>query len=224
MKILIVEDDPAILIGLEAVLREDYYDVTSSSDGLEAYHLAKNNYYDLIILDIMLPNKSGIDICTDLRKNNINTPILMLTSKNTEFDKIIGFNSGADDYLTKPFSIIELKLRIKAIMRRIGNFSNPSIHQLNDIVVDYDKMDAFRDYKPLSLNIKEFNILKLLINNRGKAVTRETILNEVWGYDSYPTSRTVDNYILSLRKKIEIDPANPNIITTIPTFGYKICK
>lgn len=221
MKILIVEDDPAILIGLEAVLKEDGYNVETSSDGKEAYNLAKNNIYNLIILDLMLPNKSGLEICKDLRKNSINTPILMLTSKNTEFDKIIGFESGADDYLTKPFSIMELKLRIKAILKR-ANVDTDHCLNISDITLDCDKMDAFRNSTPLNLNIKEFNILKLLIQNNGKVITREAILNDVWGYDTYPTSRTVDNYILSLRKKVEINPNDPKLILTVPTIGYKV--
>ena len=172
----------------------------------------------------MLPNKNGFEICRDLRKSGIKTPILFLTSKKEEFDKIIGFESGADDYLTKPFSISELKLRVKAILRRVNHSSAVQEEMkftIDDLLLDYEQYDVFRNGISLGLSVKEFQILKLFIENTGKILTRDKILDKVWGYDTYPTSRTVDNYILSLRKKIEPDPSNPKYIHTVPKLGYK---
>jgi two-component system alkaline phosphatase synthesis response regulator PhoP len=174
----------------------------------------------------MLPNKNGFEICRDLRANKIFTPILFLTSKKEEIDKIIGFETGGDDYLTKPFSITELKLRIKAILRRTSALED-SKESLEEIIrfgnyeMNLGKYDIFLENKPLGLSVKEFQFLKLLIDSRGKVISRDEILDKVWGYDNYPTTRTVDNYVLSLRKKIEPDPSNPIYLLTVPTVGYK---
>ncbi|MDT3740628.1 MAG: response regulator transcription factor [Candidatus Kapabacteria bacterium] len=225
-KILVIEDDAAISIGLEVVLKDEGYEVTTESDGETGYFKAMSRQYDMIILDVMLPSKNGFEICKDLRLNKVTTPILFLSSKKEEFDKIIGFENGADDYLTKPFSIIELKLRIKAILNRIKpqpaeTKSHDEIIKFDDYVMIPSKYDVFLNDKPLGLSVKEFQFLKLLIEKKGDVISRDEVLDKVWGYDNFPTTRTVDNYILSLRKKIEPDPANPKYVLTVHTIGYK---
>ena len=224
--ILIIEDDPAILMGLEASLVEDNYQITCECDGKKGCNLALKSTYDLILLDIMLPNKNGLDICRELRQNKIDTPVIMLTCKKEEIDKVLGFETGADDYLTKPFSIIELKMRIKALLRRTGNNHKQvdDNYIFDNYIVVFKKFDVYELDKPLGLSVKEFQILKFLIEREGEVVSRDTLLDSIWGYDSYPSTRTVDNNILSLRKKIEPDPSKPKHLITIHTLGYKFVK
>lgn len=226
-KILIVEDDPAILMGLKATLEEENYEIYSAEDGQIGYDMVMSQEYDLITLDIMLPNKNGLDILRDIRKNGKNTPVLMLTSKKEEIDKVLGFEIGADDYVTKPFSLIELKMRIKAILRRSGappKELQSDSYTFRNITLEYKKCDAFRDGQPLGLSAKEFNILKYFAEKEGEVISRNQMLDDIWGYDNFPSTRTVDNYILSIRKKIEKDPANPGHLITIHTIGYKFLK
>lgn len=224
-RILIIEDDPAIAKGLEAALREESYETVTATDGEKGLSLAKKENVDLIILDIMLPKKNGHEVCRELRAAGNNTPILMLTSKKQEVDKVLGLELGADDYMTKPFSVRELQARIKAILRR------PSVirreleeYSFGAVAVDFKKQVATFDGKPVKLSSREFDVLKYLLIHEGDVVTRDMLLNEVWGYDTYPTTRTVDNYILSLRKKLENDPADPKHILTIHTTGYRFIK
>jgi len=224
-KILIIEDDPAILKGLEESLASENYEIVSSSDGEKGFLLGKKENIDLIILDIMLPHKNGIDICRELRKENVNTPILMLTSKKEELDKVLGLEIGADDYVTKPFSIRELHARIKALLRRksevrkdIEEFSFGKIH------IDFKKQEAYKNKNSLLFSTHEFKILNHFIQHEGEIVTRENLLDEVWGYESFPTTRTVDNFILSIRKQIEDDPSNPKHLITVHKAGYKFKK
>ncbi len=224
-KILIIEDDPAILIGLESALEE--YELISSTEGADGLIKALDNSIDLIILDIMLPIMNGFDICKELRKKGLHTPIIMLTSKKEEADKVFGFETGADDYVTKPFSINELKMRIKALLRRaeMQTTSNDSdSYKFSNIIVEYKKLDAFRSGIALGLSAKEFQILKYFVEHESEVISRDKLLDDIWGYDNYPTTRTVDNYILSLRKKIEIDSSNPRHILTVHTVGYKFVK
>ncbi len=224
-QILIIEDDPAILLGLESALEE--YELISSSEGADGLIKALDNNIDLIILDIMLPIMNGFDICKELRKKGLHTPIIMLTSKKEEADKLFGFETGADDYVTKPFSINELKMRIKALLRRseMQNSSNDSAsYKFSNITVEYKKLDAFRNGIALGLSAKEFQILKYFVEHESEVISRDKLLDDIWGYDNYPTTRTVDNYILSLRKKIEIDSSNPRHILTVHTVGYKFVK
>jgi DNA-binding response OmpR family regulator len=220
--ILIIEDDLSILKGLQASLEEENYNIITASDGEKGYELAQRENIDLIILDLMLPGKGGQDICRDLRSEGIDTPILMLTSKNEEIDKVLGLETGADDYVTKPFSIRELQARIKALLRRaspikkeVDTFSFGNVH------LDFIRLEALKNKKPVKLSAKEFEILNFFIRHEGELVSRDMLLDEVWGYDIYPTTRTVDNYILSLRKKIEDDPANPQHLLTLHGAGYK---
>jgi DNA-binding response OmpR family regulator len=224
-QILIIEDDLAILKGLQASLEAEHYKVLSSTDGGEGYRLAQQENIDLIVLDLMLPIKNGEDICRDLRKNGITTPILMLTSKSDEMDKILGLEIGADDYVTKPFSIRELKARIKALLRRRSMVKEEvDTFSFGNIYLDFKKQEATKKNKPIKLTAKEFEIMQLLIKHEGEVVSRDILLNQIWGYDIFPTTRTVDNYILNLRKKIEDDPANPKHLLTYHKSGYKFLK
>jgi two-component system alkaline phosphatase synthesis response regulator PhoP len=224
-KILIVEDDPAILKGLISSLESEGYSAVSSMDGEEGFKLGKTLNIDLIILDVMLPKKDGFEICGDLRKSGINTPILMLTSKKEEIDKVLGLEIGADDYMTKPFSIRELLARIKAILRRKNEITK-SVDEFsfNGIHLDFKKMEAFKDNEQVKLSSLEFKILKYFIEREGEVISRDKLLDDVWGYETFPTTRTVDNYILSIRKKIENDPSEPVHIITVPKSGYKFVK
>jgi len=224
-RILVVEDDPALLKGLLASLKEDHYDILSSRDGEEGYRKAKTENLDLIILDLMLPGKNGQDICRDLRGDGIGTPILMLTSRKGETDKVLGLELGADDYVTKPFSVQELKARIKALLRRQGGLKKDlEEFSFSDIHVDFKKQEAVRGKKKLDLSTKEFQILKYLAQREGEVVGRDMLLTDVWKYEDLPTTRTVDNFILTLRKKLEIDPAKPKYLLTVHGSGYKFVK
>lgn len=227
-KILIVEDDPSIILGLETTLAESNYSIITANNGEQGLELALTTHPDLIILDIMLPKMNGLDVCREIRKNKIDTPVLMLTSKKEEMDIVLGFEFGADDYVTKPFSLAELKMRIKALIKRAK--SAPVNHLQNDTysfgkyTLHYAKMDVFIEDMPIGLSVKEFQVLKYMIENKGKAISRDELLEKIWGYDSFPTTRTVDNYILSLRKKIEPSPHNPQYLVTVPTLGYKFVE
>lgn len=227
-KILVIEDDQSIALGLTVVLKEDDYEVSTESDGKIGFETALNNKFDIIVLDIMLPNMNGFDICKGLREHKVTTPILLLSSKKEEFDKIVGFENGADDYMTKPFSIMELRLRIKAITRRSQQVqesvaeSKANTLKIGSFVADSTKFDVYFNNQPIGLSVKEFHLFKFLMENIGKVISRDEILDKVWGYDSYPSTRTIDNYILSIRKKIEPDPANPKYVLTVPTIGYKL--
>ena len=221
-RILIIEDDPAILKGLQVALKEEHYEVQSESDGVFGYENARNHEFDLIILDLMLPGKNGHQICRDLRGDGITTPIIMLTSKKEEADKVLGLEIGADDYVTKPFSILELKARIRAQLRR-GNLEKEKkkIYRFGEIEIDFKKQITIRNNKPIKFSVKEYEILQYFIEREGEVITRDMLLNEVWGYDVFPTTRTIDTFILNLRKKIEDDPANPKHIITVHKSGYR---
>ncbi len=224
-KILIIEDDPAISMALEAGLAEDGYDILTASDGMDGFYQAKDSSIDLILLDIMLPRKDGMSICSDLRKEGINTLVMMLTGKSDEIDKVLGLEIGADDYMTKPFSIRELKARIKALLRRTQELKKGMEEaSFADLHFDFKKQEASKQKKPLKLSAKEFQIIKYFIEHEGEVLSRDMLLDEVWGYDVFPTTRTVDNYILSIRKKIEDDPSEPKHLVTVPTSGYKFLK
>ncbi|UCH09322.1 MAG: response regulator transcription factor [Fidelibacterota bacterium] len=220
-----VEDDHAILKGLEESLTEEHYEVKSAMDGAEGFQMAQGENIDLIILDIMLPSKNGDEICRDLRAAGVQTPILMLTSKQEEVDKVMGLELGADDYVTKPFSIRELQARIRALLRRPAAIRQ-EVHEatFGNVHIDFKKMVAIKGDKPLKLSAKEFEVLKYLIEREGEVVSRNALLDEVWGYEAFPSTRTVDNFILSLRKKIEDHPSKPSHLLTAHTVGYKFVK
>ena len=224
-RILIIEDDPAIVRGLEAALDEEHYEVLTAREGEKGYLMAKRENIDLIILDILLPKKSGLDICQGLRKDGVNTPILMLTSRKEEIDKVMGLEIGADDYVTKPFSLRELKARIHALLRRKAELKREiDEYSFGTVDVDFKKQEANKNKQPIQLSSKEFEVLKFFIQHEGEVVTRHMLLDDVWGYEQDPTTRTVDNYILSLRKKIEDIPTKPKHLLTVHTTGYKFVK
>ncbi len=224
-KILIIEDDPAIIIGLEDSLKSEHYDVITANDGYLGFQKAKNEKFDLIILDLMLPSKNGIDICKDLRQQNVQTPILMLTSKKEEMDKILGLEIGADDYVTKPFSIRELLARIKALLRRDFKIKS-EVEEINfgNININFKNLEATKNGITVDLSSTEFKILKYFSEHEGEVISRNQMLDDVWGYDNFPTTRTVDNYILSLRKKLEDNPSVPVHIITFHKAGYKFVR
>ena len=224
-RILIIEDDPAILTGLTDSLQEEHFEVLTAEDGEIGYQEAKKENIDLIILDLMLPSKNGIDICKDLRKDGINTPILMLTVKKEEMDKVLGLEIGADDYVTKPFSIRELIARIKALLRRKVELNKEiDEYSFGKISIDFKKQEALKNNKPIELSTSDFKILKYFIQREGEIITRDQLLDNVWGYENFPTTRTVDNHILALRKKIEDNPSHPVHLLTIHKAGYKFIK
>jgi DNA-binding response OmpR family regulator len=221
-RILIIEDDQSIRDGLKTALEEDSYDVLTSPDGNDGLTRARSSAVDLIILDIMLPHLNGLDLCKTLRAEGINTPVMMLTSKTEEIDIVLGLEVGADDYQTKPFSLRELKARVKALLRRTGDLAT-GLNELRfaDVYLDFQKQEAQKGTAPLKLSTKEFQIMKHLASHEGKVITRDELLDAVWGYESFPSTRTVDNYILSLRKKIETVPSAPKHLLTVHTSGYR---
>ncbi|HRI45874.1 MAG TPA: response regulator transcription factor [Ignavibacteriaceae bacterium] len=224
-KVLIIEDDAAIRIALEDYLSSENYSVESIDNGAFGVEKIIRFKPDLIILDLMLPGMNGIDICKEVRIRNIKTPIIMLTSKSDEADKVIGLELGADDYITKPFSLRELSARIKAVLRRATEVStSPTLISFGDITINPDKMEVLKKKKEVPISATEFKLLMFFINHEGEVISREKVLDEVWGYESFPSTRTVDNFILSLRKLIEKDPSTPKHIVTVHKIGYKFKK
>ncbi len=223
--ILIIEDDPAIQQGLHDALTEEHFSIRSSTDGEKGYQMAKRETVALIILDLMLPNKNGREICADLRAAGVQTPILMLTSKKQEMDKVLGLETGADDYMTKPFSLRELIARVRALLRRqTAMQSTVSETHFGDVHADFGKQEAIKGKKKLKLSAREFRLLKYFAEHEGKVISRDMLLDDVWGYAVTPTTRSVDNYILSLRKKIETVPSKPKHLLTVHTAGYKFVR
>jgi len=222
-KILLVEDDPAILEGLTALLNEENYETITAVDGEKGLALALQESPDLIVLDIMLPKMNGLELLQILRnRENSNVPIIMLTSRKEEIDRVMGLEFGADDYVTKPFSTRELLARIKAVLRRVLLLQHlPETISFDDITVDLKHQEVKRNNTLLDLSVTEFNMLAYFISHADEVVTREMLLDQVWGYDSYPTTRTVDNFVLAIRKQIEEDPSDPKHLITIYRAGYK---
>lgn len=224
-KILIIEDDPAISKGLEESLKDQKYQVICEGTGESGYRRAKSERLDLIILDLILPDKDGMDICRNLRKEGYDVPILMLTNRRDEMDKVLGFELGADDYVTKPFSLRELSARIKAILRRKSDIGKEiETFSFGDITLDFRKLEASKSGEQIKLSLREFEVLKYFIRHEGEVITRDMLLDEVWGYETFPTTRTVDNYILMIRKKIEDNPSDPKHILTFHSAGYKFVR
>jgi len=225
-RILVVEDEPSMRMGLQDNLEFDGYEVEVAEEGNSGLDKILSNSYDLIVLDVMLPNISGFDICKTARKKGIVTPIILLTAKGEEIDKVRGLELGADDYITKPFSLRELLARVKAVLRRTqnntaGNQTNDTI-KIGKLTVDFSSYTAQQDEQPVKMSHKEFEILHYFWNERNKTVSRDDLLDKVWGYDEQPTTRTVDNFILKLRQKIEQNPNTPKIILTVHGIGYKM--
>jgi DNA-binding response OmpR family regulator len=224
-RILIIEDDKAILRGLVDSFKAEHFDVQTCVDGEEGLAAAKKAKCDLVVLDVMLPGINGFDICRQLRADGVRTPILMLTGKGEEIDKVMGLELGADDYVTKPFSVKELLARVKALLRRQADIHTEMMEaSFGDIYVDFKKQEAVKGKKAVDLSAKEFQLLKYFVEREGEVISRNQLLDDVWGYEAMPTTRTVDNYILSLRKKIEANPSKPKHLLTIHTAGYKFAK
>jgi DNA-binding response OmpR family regulator len=221
-RILVVEDDPAILRGLADNLKFESHEVLTASDGEVAYRLIHEKKPELVILDLMLPKLSGYEVCRKVRGEGLTTPILMLTARGEEGDRVLGLDLGADDYVSKPFSVRELLARVRALLRR-AHPPRPLPDELrfDDVVVDFRSYEARKGGKTLEMARKEFGVLRLLAAHAGEVVTRDDLLNEVWGYENYPTTRTVDNHISLLRAKIERDPSQPRHLLTVHGVGYK---
>ncbi|HUI11466.1 MAG TPA: response regulator transcription factor [Bacteroidota bacterium] len=221
--ILVIEDDPPIARGIELALEAEHFRVLVAPTGEKGFALAQRENVDLITLDLMLPDRSGEDVCRDLRKKGVGTPILMLSSRKEEMDKVVGLEIGADDYMTKPFSTRELVARVRALLRRVKELPKDiAAYTIGDVRLDFRRQEAYKKKASLKLTVREFEILKYFARHEGEVVTRDMLLDEVWGYEHFPTTRTVDNYILSIRKRIEDDPAHPVHLVTVHTAGYKL--
>ena len=222
-KILIVEDEQDLARALELNLTEEGFRVVKAARGDLAINLALKENPHLVLLDVMLPGMNGLDVCRELRRKGFEAPIIMLTAKAEEVDRVVGLEIGADDYVTKPFSMRELLARIRVRLRRQPPRAAETLplYRFGDVEIDFQKFQATRKGKPLELTPKEFDIMRLLIRHRGEVVTRERMLNEVCGYEAYPTTRTVDSHIVKLRQKIETDPTNPKYVLSIYGEGYK---
>jgi DNA-binding response OmpR family regulator len=224
-KVLIVEDEVAMAKGLQDNLEFEGYQADIVFDGNQGLEKALNETYQLILLDVMLPGISGFDICKSLRSKGVKTPIIMLTAKAEEIDKVLGLEFGADDYLTKPFSLRELLARIRAILRRIENQlpqTDSREIQIGNLIVNFAAYTARINKQEVKLSHKEFDILHHLYLHKNQTVSRDDLLEHVWGNDYQPTSRTIDNFILKLRQKIENDPNDARIIITVHGIGYKL--
>jgi DNA-binding response OmpR family regulator len=224
--VLAIEDDAAILRGLSDNLRFEGYDVVTATDGETGYRLQQERKPDLILLDLMLPRMSGLELCRKLRGEGIQTPILMLTARSEEPDRVLGLDLGADDYVAKPFSVRELMARVRALLRR-SHLRADGVPDLPDDLrfgaaeIDFRSYEARLGGKPIEMTRKEFAVLRFLASRAGQVVTRDDLLNEVWGYESYPSSRTVDNHVAGLRAKLERDASQPEYIKTVHGVGYK---
>lgn len=218
--ILIIEDDPTMLRGLKDNFSYAGYNVLTAADGEQGLNAALDAKPDLILLDIMLPKINGYEICDTLRKENLQMPIIMLTAKGQESDIILGLNLGADDYVTKPFSIKELLARTASFLRRARQ-SEQDIYEFADFTLDIPARKFTKNGKQIKLSPKEFKLLVLFLKKPARALTRDEILNTVWGYTNFVTPRSVDRFVTTLRNKIEHDPHNPTFIQTIREIGYK---
>jgi len=221
--ILVVEDDPAILQGLSDAFTDEGYDVLVAADGETGDRLLHERSPDLVVLDLMLPKLSGHELCRRVRKRDLTMPILMLTARSAESDRVLGLDLGADDYLTKPFSVAELLARVRALLRRAKSQSAlPDEIQFGDVMVDFRRFEASKGDRALDLSPKEYDALRFLAARPGEVASREQLLREVWRYMHVPATRTVDNHISSLRAKIEDDPSNPRFLLTVHGKGYKL--
>jgi DNA-binding response OmpR family regulator len=221
-RILVIEDEPQMLLGLRDNLELEGYEVATAADGEEGLAKAATFQPDLVLLDVMLPRKHGFDVCRELRARSNTTPIVMLTARSAETDKVLGLELGADDYVTKPFSITELLARVRAVLRRTGGRPpTQDVVRIGEIEVDFKLHQAKRGKSRVEFTAREFDLLRYFVQHTGQVVTREQILNEVWGYEEFPTTRTIDNFVAKLRQKIERAPHAPEHILTIHGSGYK---
>jgi len=219
-RILIAEDEPGIALGLKNDLTIEGYEVEVARDGQAALERARTGGFDLILLDIMMPRRDGYAVCRELRQAGNRTPILMLTAKAMEAEKVLGLELGADDYVTKPFSSLELRARVRALLRRSAGDA-PDVYGFGDIEVDFTRAEVRREGKVVETTAFEFKLLTTFVRRRGRILTREQLLDEVWRPDSCPTDRVIDNHIMNLRRKIEPDPQQPRYLVSVRGLGYR---
>src|SRR6187549_4241078 len=224
-RLLLVEDEPGLVMTLTDRLMAEGYEVESATDAPSGLEMASSGSFDAILLDVMLPGGNGMDVCRTLRQRGLQTPILMLTAKGQVVDKVVGLKLGADDYLVKPFEMAELLARVEALLRRGSSTTSSSGttdgFKFADITVDFRRAEVTKGGQPLELSAREFKLLKYFVEHRGAALTRDELLNEVWGYNAMPTTRTVDVHVAWLRQKLEDNPRHPQYILTVHGLGYK---
>ncbi len=221
-RVLIVEDDEAMAVALRDGFAYEGYDVRVAADGVEGLRLASDGQHDLVILDVMLPKMNGLDVCRKIRRNGVTVPIIMLTARGQEIDKVLGLKTGADDYVTKPFSFLELIARVEAVLRRSVAFpSGLDSYRFGDVEIDFQRSEGRKGGRDLLLSPREIKLMQFLIEHRGEVLARERLLDAVWGYDEAPLTRTVDMHVAKLRKKIEDRPEQPAWIVTVHRVGYK---
>jgi two-component system alkaline phosphatase synthesis response regulator PhoP len=222
-KILLVEDEPGLVMTLTDRLINEGYAVESCTDGNTGLERGRSEGFDLILLDIMLPGKSGFEVCRSLRQSGVETPVLMLTARSQTVDKVVGLQIGADDYVTKPFEMVELLARIEALLRRIPQQAGKPAeqYQFGSVSVDFRRAEASKEGRPVSLSAREYQLLRYLIEHRGTTLSREQLLSDVWGYHSLPSTRTVDVHMAWLRQKLEENPRYPQFLVTVRGLGYK---
>jgi two-component system alkaline phosphatase synthesis response regulator PhoP len=219
--LLLVEDEGALRTALEVRLRSEGYVLDTAADGEEGLRKATDIPFDLIILDVMLPYRNGFDLCRDVRQQGLATPILMLTVRDQLIDKVVGLNLGADDYMTKPFETAELVARIQALLRRVPDRTKKGVYEFGSIHVNVPRGEVTRDGKNIYLTRREFQLLCYLIERSGSSVARSELLQSIWGYDTSAYTRTVDTHVGSLRRKLEENPGQPELIVTVPNVGYR---
>jgi len=223
-RILLIEDEPGLVMTLQDRLVDENYEVESANDGEEGFQKAKSDDFDVIVLDLMLPKKSGLDVCRDLRQAGVETPIIMLTAKGQVVDKVLGLKLGANDYMQKPFEMMELLARIEVQLRKKTSEKKSSANGIvafGDTEINFQSIEVKKEGETISLSSKEFQLLKFMVENEGVILSRDQLLNEVWGYDAVPSTRTVDVHIAWLRQKLEADSGYPKHILTVHGFGYK---
>ena len=221
-RILLVEDEPGVRLTVLDRLKSEGYAVECAVDGDEGSRRATSEAFDLVILDVMLPKRSGFDVCRDIRQRGLDTPVLMLTARTQVTDRVVGLKLGADDYLMKPFAMAELLARIEARLRRKeADAPRPGAYRFGDVVVDFRKAEVEREGRELRLSAKEFQLLRYFIENKGATLSRDELLDHVWGYEAMPSTRTVDVHVAWLRRKLEPNPRHPQYILTLHGLGYK---
>jgi two-component system alkaline phosphatase synthesis response regulator PhoP len=220
-RLLLVEDEPGLVMTLTDRLAAEGYDVESATDARTGLEAASTGPFDAILMDVMLPGGNGFDICKTLRQQGVQTPVLMLTARGQVVDRVVGLKLGADDYLVKPFEMAELLARIEALLRRVPSVQMHDTAQFGDVIVDFRKAEVSKAGQRLDLSAREFKLLRYFLEHRGATLSRDELLNEVWGYNSMPSTRTVDVHVAWLRQKLEDNPRHPQFITTIHGLGYK---
>ena len=224
-RLLLVEDEPGLVMTLSDRLVAEGYEVEEAGDAQTALHSATTGQFDAILLDVMLPGGNGFDICRTLRQRGIHTPILMLTARGQVVDRVVGLKLGADDYLVKPFEMAELLARVEAVLRRSQVHApasgSPETYRFGDVAVDFRRAEVMKSGQPLDLSAREFKLLRYFVEHRGATLSRDELLNEVWGYNAMPSTRTVDVHVAWLRQKLEDNPRHPQYIQTVHGLGYK---